>query len=99
MSRHIDTTTLRMSKICDKTSFGDVLDAIRQKRKLSQDDLSDRLHYSPSKVCLMLHNSLPQYFGLEDVKYIARHLKCDEKEFVLLTIMLACHRIRDLPPE
>jgi plasmid maintenance system antidote protein VapI len=84
--------TVEVSKICAQVdSFGDVLDGIRQRRQLRQDQLATLISRSPAEVSRLINNKLPKYLTVTEVHRITRLLNCTREEMVLLINAFVCH--------
>ena len=81
-----------LSRLCAQiASFGEVLDAIRQQRRLSQDALAKTLARSPADISRLINNKLPKSLTFTEVHWMASNLNCSRTEVVELINALICH--------
>jgi transcriptional regulator with XRE-family HTH domain len=72
-------------------SFGEVLDAIRNKRDLSQKELGERIFRSEAEVSRLLNNQIPQKMRITDVYYLAYCIYCSNIEVAQLIAAFVCY--------
>lgn len=98
----LDKILAEASKICALIpSFGEVLDALRVERRLSQKQLSDRLYRSEAEISRLLNNQIPKKMNVTDVHQLAKSLACSKIELAQLIEAFSCyilsnHEIIDL---
>ena len=81
-----------ISRFCAHTpSFGEVLDAIRRQRRLTQDALAKALARSPADISRLINNKLPKSLTFTEVHWMASNLNCSRTELVELVNALICH--------
>lgn len=81
-----------VSKSCAQVdSFGEVLDSIRQQRRLRQDQIAVLISCSPAEVSRLIHNKLPKYLTLTEVHQMASLLNCSREELVRLINAFVCY--------
>lgn len=91
----VDLST-EVSRWCSKVpSFGEVLNEIRQQRKLTQQLLGKAIYRSEAEASRWINNVLPKSLKMEDVRDIAERLNCSRVEQVTLTNAFICHLFND----
>lgn len=80
------------SKLCAQiSSFGEVLDSIRQARNLTQKQFARLIFRSEAEVSRLINNQLPRKMQLTDVHRIVSDLGCNRMEFAMLITAFICH--------
>jgi transcriptional regulator with XRE-family HTH domain len=87
----VDIST-EVSRRCSTVpSFGEVLNEIRQQRKMSQETLGRVIVRSPADVSRLMNNKVPKYLTLAEVRAMATRLGCSRVEMVELINAFICH--------
>lgn len=80
------------SRICAQiSSFGEVLNTVRQVRNLSQKQFAKCVGWSEAEVSRLMNNQLPKSLGVKEVDRMATNIGCSPIEIVRLVQAYICH--------
>jgi hypothetical protein len=88
----VDEILAEASRRCDQIpSFGEVLNDVRVRRRLTQRQFAACISRSEAEVSRLINNQLPRTMEAGDVRFIAANLQCDDMELALLIAAFTCY--------
>jgi hypothetical protein len=88
----VDEILTEASRRCAQIpSFGEVLNDVRVKRRLTQRQFAVCIARSEAEVSRLLNNQLPRTMEARDVRDMAANLQCDDIELALLIAAFTCY--------